>query len=237
MPECREIICFLFQTQYMITDNNHSGVVDCDGIWSIEIILWPPFLKGTILQFPVATNDQHIFLQNVSYMYAWPDYYQSSVWQTNTLWPRILSCQLSHCGWMAHICVSKRSHHWFRQWLVAWSAPSYYLNQFWYIANWNRRNKLRWNINRKAYIYIQELHLVMSSGKWRPFCLGLDALTATKTLLSTSVIRKSVLWDTWLGTAHNIDPCRATPIKGARYSSLETNRITVPRNRTLYELQ
>ena len=27
------------------------------------------------------------------------------------------------------------NHHWFRQWLVAWSAPSHYLNQWWGIVN------------------------------------------------------------------------------------------------------
>ena len=26
--------------------------------------------------------------------------------------------------------------HWFRQWLVAWSAPSHYLKQWWNIINW-----------------------------------------------------------------------------------------------------
>ena len=36
------------------------------------------------------------------------------------------------------------NHHWFRQWLVARSAPSHYLNQCWYICivNWTLRKKL-----------------------------------------------------------------------------------------------
>ena len=34
----------------------------------------------------------------------------------------------------------------------------------------------QWNINRNSYIFIQEMHLKMSCGKWRPFCLGRNVL-------------------------------------------------------------
>ena len=47
-------------------------------------------------------------------------------------------------------------HHWFIPWLVAWSAPSQYLNQCWNIVNWTLRNKLHWNFNRNSNIFIQE---------------------------------------------------------------------------------
>ena len=50
----------------------------------------------------------------------------------------------------------KTSQHCFRQWLVAWPAPSHYLNQYWDIVNWTLRNKLQWNFNRNSYIFIQE---------------------------------------------------------------------------------
>ena len=48
------------------------------------------------------------------------------------------------------------NHHWFRLWLVAWSAPSHYLNQCWIIINSNHRNKLRWNPRRNSSIFILE---------------------------------------------------------------------------------
>ena len=48
------------------------------------------------------------------------------------------------------------NQHWFRQWLVAWPAPSHYLNQCWDIVNWTLRNKLQWNFNRNQFIFIQE---------------------------------------------------------------------------------
>ena len=47
-------------------------------------------------------------------------------------------------------------HHWFRYWLVAWPAPSHYLNQCWIIVNWTLRNKLLWNLNRNSNVFIQE---------------------------------------------------------------------------------
>ena len=37
---------------------------------------------------------------------------------------------------MPHICVSELLQHWFKQWLVAWSAPSRYINQCWLVVNW-----------------------------------------------------------------------------------------------------
>ena len=45
---------------------------------------------------------------------------------------------------MAHICVAKLSH-WCRQWLVACSAPSHYLNQCWHTVNWTLANEFQWN--------------------------------------------------------------------------------------------
>ena len=48
------------------------------------------------------------------------------------------------------------NHHWFRQWLVAWTAPSHYLNQCRNILNLTPRNKLQWNFNRYSNIFIQE---------------------------------------------------------------------------------
>ena len=47
-------------------------------------------------------------------------------------------------------------HHWFRWWLVAWSAPSHYLNQCWSIVNRTLRNKHQWNFNRNSSTFIQE---------------------------------------------------------------------------------
>ena len=63
--------------------------------------------------------------------------------------------------------------HW--QWLVAWSAPSHCLNQCWDIVNLTLRNKLQWNINQSAKLFIHqnvfenvicEIASVLSRGRW-----------------------------------------------------------------------
>ena len=69
------------------------------------------------------------------------------------------------------------NHHWFRYWLVAWTAPSHYLKQCWIIVNWSLRNKLQWNFNRNSNIFIQENaleHVVceMASILSRPQCVN-----------------------------------------------------------------
>ena len=40
--------------------------------------------------------------------------------------------------------------------LVAWSAPSHYLNQCWNIISSNIRNKLTWNLNRNSNTFINK---------------------------------------------------------------------------------
>ena len=61
-----------------------------------------------------------------------------------------------HLPLVPHIDVSELGQHWFRQWLVTWSAPSHYLNQCWNIVNWTLRNKLQWNSNQNTKIFIDE---------------------------------------------------------------------------------
>ena len=48
------------------------------------------------------------------------------------------------------------NHYWFRWCLVAWSAPSHYVNQCWNIVNWTLGNKLQCNLNKNLYIFIHE---------------------------------------------------------------------------------
>ena len=50
--------------------------------------------------------------------------------------------------------------HWIRsalvQIIVAYSAPSHYLNQCWVFVNWTLRNKLQWNFNQDTKLFIHE---------------------------------------------------------------------------------
>ena len=76
---------------------------------------------------------------------------------------------------MPHICVSESNQHWFRQWLVAYSAPSHYLNQCWIVVNWSPRNKLQWNFNLNSKLFIHknvsgnivcEIAAILSRVRW-----------------------------------------------------------------------
>ena len=64
--------------------------------------------------------------------------------------------------------------------LVVWTAPSHYLNQWWSIVNWTFGNRLQWNVNRNSNIFIEKIYFKISSGKCRPFCLGLNVLRCLK---------------------------------------------------------
>ena len=77
------------------------------------------------------------------------------------------------------------NHHWFRQWLVAWSAPSHYLHQCWNIVNWTL-----WKIHAFSF---KKARFKMSEN-WRPFCFerielnhhkGTDICIMTYTLICT----------------------------------------------------
>ena len=65
------------------------------------------------------------------------------------------TAQLTHWGRVTHICVSRLDHHWLRCWLIAWSAPSHYLNQWRDIVDSNL-SKLQSYFKRNLYIFIPE---------------------------------------------------------------------------------
>ena len=82
---------------------------------------------------------------------------------------------ITHWGRVTHICVGNLGHQKFRWWLIAWSAASHYLNQFWNIVNWAVRNKIQWHFNRNSYIFIQEnafeyVVWKMAAILYRPHC-------------------------------------------------------------------
>ena len=79
---------------------------------------------------------------------------------------------------MPHICVSELDQLWFRWWLVAYSAPSHYLNQCWVIVNWTLRNESQWNFNQNAYLFIHEDASENIVCEMAPFCpMGDELIT------------------------------------------------------------
>ena len=91
-------------------------------------------------------------------------------------WSKIIR-RLTHWGWVMHICVNKLTIIGSDNGLiVAWTAPSHYRSQCWNIVNSSLRNKLQWNFNRNANIFIQENALQnvvceMTSILSRPQCV------------------------------------------------------------------
>ena len=63
---------------------------------------------------------------------------------------------LTHLPLVPHICVNEAGQHWFKQWLVAYSAPCHYLNQCWAIINWTLGNKIKWNSSQNTKLVIHE---------------------------------------------------------------------------------
>ena len=55
-----------------------------------------------------------------------------------------------------HICIGKLVHQWFRWWLVAFLAPSPYLNQCWLLVNPIPRNNLSAIFKQITMIFIQK---------------------------------------------------------------------------------
>ena len=77
---------------------------------------------------------------------------------------------------MTHICDIQLSYHWSRLWLVAWPAPSHYLNQCRNIVNWTMRNKFQWKFHHNTTIFIQENAFENVVWKMVVICLGLNVL-------------------------------------------------------------
>ena len=93
----------------------------------------------------------------------------------------------------------KTHHHWFRLWLVAWLAPSHYLNQCWNIVNLNLRNKFRWNLKRNSCIFVKEnafenvvyeMAFILS----RPQCVNIDFSNNYYLLCIATAKKKKKSW-------------------------------------------
>ena len=89
---------------------------------------------------------------------------------------------ITYWGRVTHIFVSKLYHHWFRYWLVSYTAPNHYLNQCWDIVSWTTGTNCSDIIIEIQTFSFKKMHLKMSSGKWRPFCLGLNVIMCAESL-------------------------------------------------------
>ena len=110
---------------------------------------------------------------------------------------------LTHLPLVPHICVGELGQHWFRQRLVACSAPSHYLNQCCLIVNWPFRNKLRWNYYQNIKLSIHEnasenvvcdMVPILSMGRWVKCWIGYLERCLMRQPLTTTCLREVTKW-------------------------------------------
>ena len=68
---------------------------------------------------------------------TWPFFKKRLYYSFAMQWRLIYG--LTDSGRVTHIYVIELGHHWFMQWLVAYSAPSHYLNQLEIVDQWSTR--------------------------------------------------------------------------------------------------
>ena len=89
-------------------------------------------------------------------------------------------------------------------WLVAWLAPSHYLNQCWNVADWSLGNNSSAILIETHTFLFKKMHLKSSSGKWQPFCLSLNVIII-QTSLGDQYVGKSFVFS-------DKDPCACSKI-------------------------
>ena len=67
-----------------------------------------------------------------------------------------MTTTLTHFPLVPHICINGSGQHWFRSWLVSYSAPSHDLNQCCVIIKWTLRKHLQWNFHQNIQLFIHE---------------------------------------------------------------------------------
>ena len=106
---------------------------------------------------------------------------------------------LTHLPLVPSICVNKLDQHWFRYRLVAYSAPSHYLYQYWVIVNGILKNKLHWNLNQNTSLSIHEnayenivceIAAILSRGRWVK--VGFPNMGLWDIIICQSTIVKSI---------------------------------------------
>ena len=110
-----------------------------------------------------------------------------SVWDTNII---VHQHNWASIPRVRPVNSSPSSTAYMRQWIgstllqiIACSAPSHYLNQWWHIVNWTLRNK-------PVKFHFMNMHMKIPFAKWWPFCPRGDELT----FVVMAVTYVSTLW-------------------------------------------
>ena len=89
---------------------------------------------------------------------------------------RFLTVPLCHWGQVTHICICKLGHHWLRYGLSPDQHQAIIWTNNWILLTWFLGPNFSVILFKYYTFSFKKMHLKMSSGKWRPFCLGLNEL-------------------------------------------------------------
>ena len=100
----------------------------------------------------------------------------------------------THLCLVVHICVSESGQHWFREWLVTYSAPSHYLNRFWAIVYWTLGVELVELMEANYEFHVELIaHITTGNGKDR-FADGFSLVNPALEVVPESHLGKRSTW-------------------------------------------
>ena len=92
-------------------------------------------------------------------------------------WHRLICLVLAHLPLVLHICVGEMDQHWFMWWLVAFSAPSHYLNLLSIVPLGTNFSETSIKIQNFSFM---KMHLKISSAKRQPFYPRIDEIKVSQ---------------------------------------------------------
>ena len=114
---------------------------------------------------------------------------------------------LTHWGWVTHICVSNLT-------IIGSDnglSPDRHQTNAENFVDWTLVNKFQRNLNWNPYISLKKMHLKMSSGQWRRFCLGLNVLIIIDEGELWSVLCEFTVWSISCTGCHIVCDIVETP--------------------------
>ena len=116
---------------------------------------------------------------------------RTAAWFAWTTPPTDISASIDW-GRTTHICVTNQGEHWFRFWLVAWSASSQYLYERCNTVNWTLRNRLLSMYIQNSNIFVHEnafeiVVCVIVATLSRPQCVNGGPRYVIQTLYGTTL--------------------------------------------------
>ena len=118
--------------------------------------------------------------------------------KTNFTWFELINLTLTHWGRVTHICVSKLTIIGSDNGLSPGRRQAIFWTNAGILLIWTLGTNFSEILSAIHAFSFKNMHLKMSSAKWRPFCLGLNVLTSLPIVYSCLWIKtelKCILWE------------------------------------------